>query len=548
MSKTSIARCNVAWGFFLLLSAVPLLFAEPSATVSIIDFEVQSDNPQFKYLGKGFAEFVGVELSKSRNMVLIEREKRTEIFKEQAFTLTGAVNEKDMIELGKMMSADYFVTGNIFDLLGKLTVTIKIVDTTTGKIAFEDKVTGKADEYDYISAVIAKDIMGYFKTGVPKDVVAKTEKPVSKPMEAAVKFSEAVDAYDKKDLDGARKELEEAKKLDPESEAVSVFLSKLAFNTAKFRVELFKHVALQNPAHLGLIKTDKAFFTGSLPASFSIGNHYVDIDENMKMTEDRGVAKLGYSFPLGNRMGVEVEGFLSREENNSRSKTTPGGGEPSFNPRFLGGLVSFGYRVSENFAVGLGLSLYECTNGTLVRGTRTINYADEVYHGGELGVLIKNTDSTAVFDSRVAYTDEDTIYSQLEDMYSLGDRYRLPVIMENTLVLTLKPNKTFFVTKGIGYFYAGRNTRTLELIPALEHWFSNSFSGRAGMELKHMRMVGENLFGLGGILGFTARRGDVDLDLNWEYRVRPSYFLPFKKYDEFLVSVSISYKNLFFGR
>lgn len=547
MFKLKSLRRGLLPGAFLLLAAAPLSAGRPTA-VSVTDFAVRSDNPQFKYLGKGFAEFIGIELAKSSALALIDRERRAEILKEQAFSLSGAAEGEKNLELGRLLAADYFVSGDIFELLGKLTVTIKIVDVASGGIVFKDKITETADKYDYISAALSKSILVYFKADIPGKVAAKIEKPASKPMEAAVRFSEAVNAYDRKDVEGARKELEAARQLDPASEAVGAFLGKLAFNTAKFRVELFKHIALQNPAQLGLLKTDRAFIAGSLPASLNIGGRYIDVDRNTEITEDRGVLKLGYNSPLGRRAGLGVEGFLSREDNNSRSKTTPGGGQPSFNPRFRGGSLSLGYRLSENVSFGFGFSAYECTGGRLVSGTRIINYSDENFYAGEAGILVKNTAGSAVFDSRLAFTDEDTTYSQLDNMFGLGKRYRLPVIMENTLTLTLRPNKTFFVAKGIGYYYTQHKTRTLELIPALEHWFSDSFSGRAGVELKYLKLGANNRFGAGGLLGFTARRGKYDLDVNLEYRVRPSYFLPIKKYDELLVSVSLSFRDLFFRR
>ncbi|MGQ9842023.1 MAG: hypothetical protein ACUVRK_00525 [Spirochaetota bacterium] len=48
-----------------------------SATIAISDFEMQSANPNYKFIGKGIAELISFELSKSKDVTVISREKRT---------------------------------------------------------------------------------------------------------------------------------------------------------------------------------------------------------------------------------------------------------------------------------------------------------------------------------------------------------------------------------------------------------------------------------------------------------------------------------------
>lgn len=53
-----------------------------SATIAISDFEVQSANPNYKYIGKGIAELISFELAKSRDATAISLQKRAEMLKE----------------------------------------------------------------------------------------------------------------------------------------------------------------------------------------------------------------------------------------------------------------------------------------------------------------------------------------------------------------------------------------------------------------------------------------------------------------------------------
>lgn len=514
-------------------------WTEESAKLSLIDFEIQSDNPQFKYLGKGFAEFVSIELSKSRKFTLVEREKREDVFKEQAFSISGAVEGKNAIEVGKMLAASHIITGKIFELAGKLTVTFKVIDTTSGKILYEDKVTNELEKYDNISAAIAKSIMEYFKTDIPKETAKKIETPLPKPMDAAIKFSSAVDAYDKKEFEKAREELKEAKKLFPESDAVNLFLEKLQINTSKFRVELFKHLSYQNPAYLGLIKEDKVFLIGILTPV----RNQIDYQEDYYIREEKSGARPGYNLRIKEGFGLGIEGIYSYEQNfNEEKEPNSPFYEPfTHHPRSIGVCLSMGYALSKNFTIGVGFSLYR---QSIARKSVTDK---DTYMAEELGILTKKSDNSVIFDSRFSYTNEkiaEVTIAEGSNMPTIIGENFLPVLWENTLTMAFKNSKTFFVVKQIDYFYKN-DSFIADLIPAFEKWFSDRISGRFGLDLKYMKLKGTVYGGIGGILGGTYRKKNFDFDLNAEYRVRPSYLVPAEKFDEWLMYFSLSWKNVF---
>jgi len=62
--------------FALTAAAVLSLCAQEDVRVAVLGFEVQSDNPDCKYLGQGFAEFIAVELGSAQGVTTIEREER----------------------------------------------------------------------------------------------------------------------------------------------------------------------------------------------------------------------------------------------------------------------------------------------------------------------------------------------------------------------------------------------------------------------------------------------------------------------------------------
>jgi hypothetical protein len=91
-----------AFSISCILSLIVLAYPLYATTIAISDLIVESANPSYKYIGKGIAELISSELSKSKDIAVISREKRSEIMKEVEFAmLTG----EQQIQMGKMLAA-----------------------------------------------------------------------------------------------------------------------------------------------------------------------------------------------------------------------------------------------------------------------------------------------------------------------------------------------------------------------------------------------------------------------------------------------------------
>jgi TolB-like protein len=96
----------------LLLLALLDLFALPANSISfriaLSDFAVHSDNPRYKYIGKGISEMIAVELVRSTSVNLIEREKRAEVLEKIEFALS------DLADATKQPGTWYSVRSSIW--------------------------------------------------------------------------------------------------------------------------------------------------------------------------------------------------------------------------------------------------------------------------------------------------------------------------------------------------------------------------------------------------------------------------------------------------
>jgi TolB-like protein len=533
----------------LLLSAA--IAAAPGAEpirVAVIDFTVQSDNPAYKYLGKGFAEFSAIELAKSRDVLLIEREKRNKALEELAFSLSDVADEAKQLKVGEFLSAQYLIGGSIFELAGKLVVTVQVLDIEKGSTAFADKVSAEPEAYDFIIASLASKVLSFFNLQKPTAVVAKTEKPARKPVEAAVRFSNAVDALDRKDVEAARVDLSAARNLDPESDAIRLYLSRLTVNTTKFQITTEPYFSFQNPAYLGVIKADRLYLSVNMPAStFSDAYlfngsgavptpHWNGIglpEGNGFEAEGSTNGRLGYQVPLGKRMGIDIEGFFFVMQDTIWDTTFVPAHQTFTNMVGGGGIIGIGYSLSDHLSVGLGLAPY-------------FSVMDSSFQfAGNAGVLYSS--ERVLVDSRIGYSTGTRYWIDPVTLALTTRKVGAPLYNENTFTWVSANRKLFLIVKQTNEIPLETLDYFTRLLPAVEFFFSNRFSLRAGIEGSFGYLDGTPQFGFGGELGTTYRflPLGLDFDLNAAYWLRPSRNVPGLLYPSFTLLAGVGYNGLF---
>lgn len=460
-----------------LVGVLSLAFAPAlsAARITVSDFQVQSGNPEYRFLGKGFAEFVSIELMRASSVELIEREKRREAIREIELSQTGLVDEKAQIEAGKLLTAEYIVLGSIYDINNQISLTVRIIETRSGRLIFQDKVTGRLSQFDALSAQVTAKILTKLNILIPPEVSAKQASVAEKAEGVALKFSGAVDAVDRNDHDAARQQLDEAKHLDPRNEAIAAYLRKLVVNTAKFRTISNEYFPNMNPASPALLRHDRFFFSTAV----------VNLQEDVTRLKsiDRGVIEqdirmnIGYQAPLGKKWGVGLEGiffhYKDEIQNDNKSAQTS---NIYTNPDNYGGIGTLSYAPTENISFGIAAAVYQQVkrqqwSNTLTTGPGSNGSTTDIQRAMQLGLsfgmLLKNTSGTVVFDTLVGYSTQSTFLLNAASMI-VGDSVRAPIYNENTLTFGLFGKRVFLALKEINEFYQDRNYYNARIIPVLE--------------------------------------------------------------------------------
>lgn len=332
-------------------------------TVTVNDFSVKSGNKNYLYIGKGISSLVASELRGTSGIRILERENLNQIIKEQKLSLSGLLDDSKQVEIGKLLSADYIIYGSIVDMVANLLFSVRMADVTTGEIVWEESLSEKLENYDYIGAYFAKSIIDELNLAAKSKTVDKVEKKTVKDEKAIVVLSEGIDAYDKGNEEKAKTALEEVRNLDPENEAAAYFLAKLITNSARFKVVSEPYNFYQNPAFLGILKKDKLLFapSGNLDYFFrDFGNlQYPTVivnGEETELMEEKNLVNLGYYAPIGDNLGIDIELMFNVNHGSIADLRTLG-------RIAFGGGVSIGYQAADNWSFGLGAAALSVTGG-----------------------------------------------------------------------------------------------------------------------------------------------------------------------------------------
>lgn len=134
--------------------------AEELPTIAVVDFTSSEDTE----LATKIPEILTDELVNSGKFNVVERTRLKNVLLEQGFQSSASVNIETAIEIGKMLGARYLMTGHIIDFgseirrfdgygasaqttFYRLKVSVRVIDTKTGRIIFSTKKHAEEKEY-----------------------------------------------------------------------------------------------------------------------------------------------------------------------------------------------------------------------------------------------------------------------------------------------------------------------------------------------------------------------------------------------------------------
>lgn len=197
-----IARATAA----LALVAAPVLAQDDMRpTVAVLPFvnsAIGASNAELAPLSKGIADLLITELAQNSGIRVVERENLDKLLAEQNLSRDGRVEEATAARIGKLLGAKHMVTGSfITDKSGRMVLTLKSIDSETGRIEWTTTQPGRTEEFLSLVAKAAAAANSGLKLPAltpqaRQTSEAKAEKQKKVPFQAVMLYSRAIAAQD----------------------------------------------------------------------------------------------------------------------------------------------------------------------------------------------------------------------------------------------------------------------------------------------------------------------------------------------------------------
>ena len=185
----------------------------PPKTLAILPFENNSitDADRFAPLSKGLPAMITTDLNKNgAGLKLIERDKIQALLKEIAFGQTGSVDESQAVRVGKILGAQAIALGSFMVLGEKIRIDVRIIKVETSELVLAESIVGESDDFMSLEQDLANKIANSMKANL-----APRKSPSKSGIDAALYFSQGLNALDRGDKAKAKRLFAKSIELDP---------------------------------------------------------------------------------------------------------------------------------------------------------------------------------------------------------------------------------------------------------------------------------------------------------------------------------------------
>jgi len=136
-------NASVVIGSLILFISLFFLFtyaySAGKQTIAVLDFESVGAE---EHLGKAVAEIMRTELIGSNNFRVVERAQINKALSEQQLQMSGVIDDKSAVEIGKLIGADSIIVGSVVKIGTSYTINSRMIDVRTGEATLGRNLSG----------------------------------------------------------------------------------------------------------------------------------------------------------------------------------------------------------------------------------------------------------------------------------------------------------------------------------------------------------------------------------------------------------------------
>lgn len=149
------------------LVAPAIVQAQAKPVIAVLYFDNNSigkDHADYDGVGKGIADMLITDMASNPNVRIVERERIQSLLTEQNLTKAGTIDPQTAIRLGKIIGAQYMITGGFMsDGKGTFVLTARAINVENSAITNPQRLTSKGDDVLGLIAQLSAKISGEMK-------------------------------------------------------------------------------------------------------------------------------------------------------------------------------------------------------------------------------------------------------------------------------------------------------------------------------------------------------------------------------------------------
>ncbi len=193
-------------------------------TVAVLSFTNGSGDSQYDPLGKGIAAMMITDLSQVPDVQLVERERLSDVTGELQLQQTKLVDPATAARLGKLVGAQYVVTGAINALDPRVRLDTRVIRVETGQIVKTAQVSGEQKQFFDLEQKLSHQLIKGLDIALsPEDsarLAQRQEQERIDDLTTQLHFSQALDLFDRKMYVEAAEKMAGVVKESPQSTLV----------------------------------------------------------------------------------------------------------------------------------------------------------------------------------------------------------------------------------------------------------------------------------------------------------------------------------------
>lgn len=178
----------------LLLCHAPIAQADDKLAVAVTPFANRSNTTEFEALAVGLADMLMTDLSVSKELRLVERQRLDDVIAELKLNRTKLVDPKTAQKMGKIIGAELMVTGALSSLSPLLRMDARLVNVESGEVMATAKAEGPIAEFFKVEAELAGKLLTAFGSVLSPLQRMRIGKPPTRDLAALHAYSKGLDA------------------------------------------------------------------------------------------------------------------------------------------------------------------------------------------------------------------------------------------------------------------------------------------------------------------------------------------------------------------